>query len=138
MFTFTLVDLEYETSVSLWEFEMTIVLKWHFCLHFSSLHDYIKKKMKLSLLMKSDTLILWILVFPVGIIKDTSSRKCCFWLHFISLHDYSTPSTWSPLVHISWGKMERCEIRVFHLLKMRKKNQLEHKYQVRNWLFIDS
>jgi len=28
MFTFTLVDLEYETSVSIWEFEMMIVLKW--------------------------------------------------------------------------------------------------------------
>jgi len=24
----TLVDLEYETSVSIWEFEMVIVLKW--------------------------------------------------------------------------------------------------------------
>jgi len=28
MFTFTLVDLEYESSVSIWEFEMMIVLKW--------------------------------------------------------------------------------------------------------------
>jgi len=28
MFTFTLVDLEYETSVSAWGFEMMIVLKW--------------------------------------------------------------------------------------------------------------
>jgi hypothetical protein len=27
MFTLTLVDLEYETSVSIWEFEMMIVLK---------------------------------------------------------------------------------------------------------------
>jgi len=39
MFTTTLVDLEYENSVSIWEFEMMIVLKWQFCLHFSSLHD---------------------------------------------------------------------------------------------------
>jgi len=39
MFTLILVDLEYETSVSIWEFEMMIVLKWLFCLHFSSLHD---------------------------------------------------------------------------------------------------
>jgi len=37
MFILTLVDLEYETSVSLWEFEMMIVLKWYLCLHFSSL-----------------------------------------------------------------------------------------------------
>jgi len=28
MFTLTLVDLEYETSVSIWEFEMMIVIKW--------------------------------------------------------------------------------------------------------------
>jgi len=28
MFTWTLVDLEYDTSVSIWEFEMMIVLKW--------------------------------------------------------------------------------------------------------------
>jgi len=39
MFTLTLVDLEYETSVSIWEFEMMIVLKRYFCFHFSSLHD---------------------------------------------------------------------------------------------------
>jgi len=34
--------------------------------------------------------------------------------------------------------MERCEKLVFLLLKLRKKNQLKHKYQVRNRLFIDS
>jgi len=28
MFTLTLVDLEYENSVSIWEFEIMIVLKW--------------------------------------------------------------------------------------------------------------
>jgi len=28
MFTLTLVNLEYETSVSIWEFEIVIVLKW--------------------------------------------------------------------------------------------------------------
>jgi len=28
MFTLTLVELEYETSVPIWEFEMMIVLKW--------------------------------------------------------------------------------------------------------------
>jgi len=39
MFTLTLVDLEYETSVSIWEFRMMIVLELKFCLHFSSLHD---------------------------------------------------------------------------------------------------
>ena len=34
--------------------------------------------------------------------------------------------------------MERCEKRAFQLLKMRKKkNQLKHKYLVRNRIFID-
>jgi len=28
MFKLILVDLEYETSVSIWEFEMMILLKW--------------------------------------------------------------------------------------------------------------
>jgi len=28
MFTITFVDLEYETSVSIWDFEMMIVQKW--------------------------------------------------------------------------------------------------------------
>jgi len=28
VFTLTLVELEYETNVSIWEFEMMIVLKW--------------------------------------------------------------------------------------------------------------
>jgi len=28
MFILTLIDLEWETSVSVWEFEMMIVLKW--------------------------------------------------------------------------------------------------------------
>jgi len=28
MFTLTWVDLEYETSVSIWEFEIMIVQKW--------------------------------------------------------------------------------------------------------------
>jgi len=39
MFSLTLVDLEYETSVSIWEFEMIILLKWLFYIHFSSLQD---------------------------------------------------------------------------------------------------
>jgi len=28
MFTLTYVDLEYETNIFIWEFEMMIVLKW--------------------------------------------------------------------------------------------------------------
>jgi len=28
MLTLTLVDIEYETSVSVWEFEMMIIIKW--------------------------------------------------------------------------------------------------------------
>jgi len=31
MFTLTLVELEYETSICIWEFEMKFVLKLEFC-----------------------------------------------------------------------------------------------------------
>ena len=78
--------------------------------------------MKLSLLINSVTLIgLWILVYPIGIIKVSTSRKCCFWIYFSSLYDYWPPSTWKPLVHNSWDEMERCEKRALQHLKMRKK-----------------
>ena len=78
-------------------------------------------QMKLSLLMNSDTLIcLWILVFPIGLLEFSTSRKSCFWHYFSSLHDYWSPSTWNSLVHTSWGDMERFEKRAFQLLKMRK------------------
>jgi len=39
MFPLILVEHVNETSVSIWEFEVMMVLKWYFCLHFSSLHD---------------------------------------------------------------------------------------------------
>jgi len=39
MFTLILVDLEYETSNSILDFEMMIVLKQYVCHHFSSLHE---------------------------------------------------------------------------------------------------
>ena len=125
--TLTLVELQYETSVSIWEFEMMIVLNWMFCLHFSSLHDYIHRtKMKLCLLMNSDTLVcLWLLVFPIGKIVVSTSCKCCFLLYFISLHDYWTPSTWNSLVHTLWVEMERCENRTFQLLEIRKRKSAE-------------
>jgi hypothetical protein len=121
MFTFTFVDLEYETSVSIWEFEMIIELKWSFCLHLCSLHDLIHRtQMKLRLLIKSVTLIcLWKLVFPVGIIEISTTRKT-FLLFFRSLHDYWPPNKWNVLVNTSWGEMERCEKRAFQLHKMRK------------------
>ena len=51
----------------------------------------------------------------------STPRKWKFWHYFSSIHDYWTPITWNSLVHNSWGEMERCEKRVFKLLKMRKK-----------------
>ena len=58
MFILTLVDLKYETSVFIWEFEMMMVLKLYFCLLFSWLHDEIHiTQMKLCLIMNTDTLI---------------------------------------------------------------------------------
>ena len=72
--------------------------------------------------MNSDALIcLWILVFPIGIIELSTSRKWYFWLYFSFLHDYWTPSNWKSLVHTSWGEMERCDKCAFQLLKLRRK-----------------
>jgi len=58
MFTLTLIYLEYESSVSLCEFEMMIVIKWYFCLHFSSLHDYIHKTNETEFINE-----LWYIIF---------------------------------------------------------------------------
>jgi len=46
-----------------------------------------QKKMKLCSIMNPDTLeCLWILVFPIGIIEVSTSRKWYFWLlfHFLT------------------------------------------------------
>jgi len=78
--------------------------------------------MKLRLLMNSDTLVCsGILLFPIGIIEFSTSRKFCFCLYFGSLPDYWPPSTWNSLVRTWWGEMERWEKRAFHLPKMQKK-----------------
>ena len=56
----------------------------------------------------SNTIIfLWI--FPIGIIEVSTSRKWCFLFYFSSLRDYGPPSTWHSLVKSSWVEMERCE-----------------------------
>ena len=99
-----------------------------------------QNRIKLTLLMNSDTVIcIWILVFPIGIIEDSTPRSWIFWLHFSFLQDYWPPTTLNPLVHTLWGEMYRCEIRGFWAPQNAKKeNQLKHKNQVRNILFIDS
>ena len=121
MFTLTLVDLEYETSVSLWEFEMMTVLKWYFCPHFISLYDYIHKTMKLSLLINSGTLFFFMNI-------DISSwHNWCFDLTkmlFFALFQFLTRLLTSKHLKLFStylvGRNERCEIRAFQLLKLRK------------------
>ena len=66
------------------------------------------------------TIFLWLLVFPIGIIEISTSRKYFCWHYFSSLHDYCPPSTWNSLVHTSWVEKKRCDERAFQLLKMRK------------------
>ena len=111
--------IEYETSISFWEFEMLSVVLPSFQLP-TRLNS--RTQRKLNLLMNCDTLIcIWILVFPFGIIEFTTQRICSFRLYFSSLHDYWNSTTWNSLVLISLGEMEWCEKRAFQLLKMRKK-----------------
>ena len=123
MFTLTFVDLENETSNSIWEFEQMNVLKKIF-LHSFQLVTRLnsQNRNETILLMNSDTLIcIWILAFPIGIILVSTSQKWSFLLHFSSLHDYWPPIILISLVHNSLGEMEWCEKSAFQLLKMRKK-----------------
>jgi len=77
--------------------------------------------------MNSDPLIcLLILVYPIGIIEFSTSRKCCFLHYFCSFHDYWPPRSWNSSVHTSWGEMEQYEKRAFQILKMRKEKELKH------------
>jgi hypothetical protein len=118
--------------------------------------------------MNSNTLnCLWILVFPIGIIEISTSRKYCFWHHFSSLHVYCLPSIsnwrnssfdstkmkflvyfsffhdyWPPttlisLLHTSWTKWNDVKTCFSAPQNTKKKNHLKHKNQVRNRLFID-
>ena len=94
---------------------------------------------KLRFIMKSDALlIIWIRVFPIGIFQVSTSPKWCLCIYFSWVHDYWTSNTRNSLVHNLWSEMVRCEKRAFQLLKMRRKNQLKHKNQVRYRLFIDN
>ena len=77
MFTLTFVDLENETSNSIWEFEQMNVLKKIF-LHSFQLVTRLnsQNRNETSLFMISDTLIcIRILAFPIGIIQVSTPRK---------------------------------------------------------------
>ena len=119
MFTLTYVDLEYETSISILEFEMMIVVLLSFQLP-TPLNP--QNTRKLSLVMNSDTLLcIGILVFPIAIIEISTQHNWSFWHYFSSFHDYWPPTTRNALVHTSLGEMEQCEKRVFSSTKCKKK-----------------
>ena len=81
---------------------------------------FYKNSNETILLMNSDTIFIWIFLFPIGKIQVSTARKWSFLLYFSSLHVYWPPNTLISLLHNSLGEMERCEKRAFHLLKMRK------------------
>ena len=137
MFTLTFVDLENETSISIWEFELVNVLNNIFAFISALTRLNSQNRNETSLLMISDTLIsIWILAFPIGIIQVSTPGKWSFLLYFSSFHDYWPPANLISLIHNS-GKMEWCEKRAFQLLKMRKmKVSRNNKNQVRNRFFL--
>ena len=121
MFTLTFVDLENETSSTIWDFEKMNDLNNIFAFFSARYAIKLTEKNETILLMNSDTLIcIWILAFPIGIIQVSTQRKWSFLLYFSSLHDYWPPTSLISLVHNSLCEMERCEKRAFQLLKMRK------------------
>jgi len=123
MLSLILVDPEYETSVFIWEIVMMIVIKMIVLTSFQFATRLNSQNKNETVFINEiwPLICLWIFVFPIGITEVSTSRKCCFWLYFSSLHDFWPPSTWNPLVHNSWGEMERCGKRAFLVLKMRKK-----------------
>ena len=70
--------------------------------------------------------VLWhiILYMNIGISNchnwSFDNTNMNFLSYFSSIHDFWPPSTRNSLVHTSWGEMDRCEKRLFQLLKMRK------------------
>ena len=73
------------------------------------------------LLIKSDKFIcIWILAFPIGIIKVSTPRQWIFLLYFSSLRDYRPRTILISLVHNSLGEMEWCEKRDFSFSKCEK------------------
>ena len=98
MFTLTYLDLEYETSISVWEFEVMIVLpSFQVATLLNSRNTY-----ETVFHNESDTLFcIWILVFPIGIIDVTTPRDWIFWIYISSSHD-----SWPPRhvhIDISWS-----------------------------------
>ena len=84
----TYVDLEYETSISIWEFEMMIVSKN--CLAFFQLSTRLNSQNGNETVIFNELRhinLYWILVFPIGIID-------MFTLIFIDLEYETRISIW--------------------------------------------
>jgi hypothetical protein len=77
MFTLTYVDLQYENSISIWEFAKMNVLKKYFCFFLLVTRLNSQKRNETNLLMNSDTLICicMLLAIPIGIIQVSTPRK---------------------------------------------------------------
>ena len=121
MFTLKLVDLEYETGISIWELEIMIYWNNNFAI-FSG--RYTNKFTEKNENMFINILWLTILCMNIGISNwhnwSFDPTRMNFLIYFSSLHDSLPPSTWNSLVHTSWGEMERCEKRDFSSSKCEK------------------
>ena len=120
-FTLTFVDLENETSISIWEFENMNVLNNIFA--FFSVPYTIKfTEQKWNKFTNELWHINLYMNISISNWHNSSfvSRKWSFLLYFSSFHDYWPPTTLISLVHNSLEEMEWCEKRAFQLLKMRK------------------
>jgi hypothetical protein len=88
--------------------------------------------------MNSGTLnCLWMLVFPIGTIEISTSRKCWFWLYFSYLHDCWPPSTWNSLVHTSWSKWNDVKNVFFRSSKCEKNSWNKKPKCVKDFLLSD-
>jgi hypothetical protein len=137
VFTLTYADLEYETSISIWEFEMMIVVLPSFQLPTRLISQITKETVFINEHWHIN------LYMNIGISNWHNwifdPRICSFLIYFSSLHDYWPPITWNSLVHTSWGEMERVWKTCFSAPQNAKKeNEQKNKNQARYRLYIDS
>jgi hypothetical protein len=107
MFTLLYIEIQCETSISVWDIWnddrtlMIDLLLFQLATRLNSQNTYETEILKEIWQIN----LIWILVIPIGIIEVTTKLKWIFWLYIRSLHNNRHPSTWKSLVYNSWDEM---------------------------------
>jgi len=139
VFTLRYFDLEYETNISscvIWNDDRTLMID----LLLFQLAKRLNSQNTFETEIQNE-------IWHINLYMNIGSSNWHNWsyepkkINFLNLYpffqDYRHPNTWNALGHISWLEIERSENTCFQLLKLWiKKNQLKHKYQVRNRILL--